>query len=169
MPRRLGDDPLSRKRSPSAKDKDASSDRPGFSTQHTSHNDVFFRRRIEGPQPKPDDASGVESSLGEGMSVEERPEITEVSDIMRTATAAKITQGADQLAMPVPMDESVHQAEGPVESTEQTPPTVPEPLPSFEPSPPDTEEPAAPISKQLEPEPQKSEGFLKRIFGRFGK
>jgi len=170
MPGRLGDDPLSRKRTPSTKEKDAAAAGPGLATQHVSHNDIFFRRRIEGPPPKPEGASGNESSVGETTSMEEKPEITEVSDIMRTAKAAESTQGAEQLATPTPMDESVHlQAEGSVERTEQTPPSNPEPLPSIEPLPPVTQEPAAPVSEHPEPQPQKSEGLFKRLFGRFGK
>ena len=172
MPRRLGDDPLSRKRPPSTMEKDASSAARGLSTQQTSHNDVFFRRRLEGPPPGPEDSSDKESSLAEVTSIDERPEITEVSDIMRTAKADQNTQGAEQLAKAVPIDEPVlPQAEEPAEKTEQTPPQVPEPLPSIEPLPPVKQEPAAPISDQSESEqqPQKTEGFFKRLFGKFGK
>jgi len=169
MPGRLGDDPLSRKKPSSAKD--APSARPGVPAQATSHNDVFFRRRTEGPQPKtggiPDKQS---SSLEEATNVDERPEITEVTDIVRTAQAAKSTQGAEQLTVPAPVDGSVPP---PVEemyaATEQTPPPIPEPDTIFEPPNPATSEPTAAPSSQPEPQPHKSEGFFKRLFGRLGK
>ncbi len=168
MPGRLGDDPLSRKRPHSAID--APSARPGLPAQKTSHNDVFFRRRDEGPQTKPGDAPDKGSSLGEAVSIDEKPEITEVTDIVRTAKAAESTQGAEQLARPVPIDEPVHPlAEEPVETMEQTPPAVSEPVAALEPPPPATGEPAAAPSSQPDAPPQKSEGFFKRLFGKFGK
>jgi len=169
MPGRLGDDPLTRKRPHSAKD--APSARPGLPAQQTSHNDVFFRRRDEDSQTKPEDAPGKESGLEETVSIDEKPEITEVADIVRTAKAAEITQGAEQLAKPVPIDESVRPlAEEPVGTVEPTtPPDVPEPVASLEPPPPATEEPAAPPTSQPDEQPQKSEGLFKRLFGRFGK
>jgi len=167
MPGRLGDDPLTRKRPHSAKD--APSARPGLPAQQTSHNDVFFRRREEGPQTKPEDTPGKESGLAETVSIDEKPEITEVADIMRTAKVAEITQGAEQLANPVPIDESVRPlAEEPVVTMEPTPPAVPEPVASLEPPPP-PEEPAAAPTNQPDEQPQKSEGLFKRLFGRFGK
>ena len=168
MPGRLGDDPLSRKRPQSAKD--SPSARPGIPAQQTSHNDVFFRRRDEGPQTGPEGTPGKESSLGETVSIDEKPEITEVADIMRTAKAAESTQGAEQLARPVAIDESVHPlAEEPVETTEQTPPAVSEPVVALEPPPPPSEEPAAAPSSQPDAQSLKSEGFFKRLLGRFGK
>jgi hypothetical protein len=104
------------------------------------------------------------------VNVDERPEITEVTDIVRTAQVARSTQGAEQLARPVPMDESIHPAaEEPIATIGQTPPTVAEPVAVLEPPPPMTEEPAVPASSQPQPEPQKSDGFFKRLFGRFGK
>ena len=167
MPGRLGDDPLTRKKSPSSKEKDAPS--RGSHAQQASHNDVFFRRRIEGPNPKPGDTPGKESSLGETTNIDEKPEITEVSDIVRTAKAAESTQGAELLATAISMDESVQpRAEEPVEDIEQTPPTVSESVTSFEPPPPVNQEPAAPASSQPEPQP-KGEGFFMRLFGRLGK
>jgi len=171
MPRRLGDDPLSRKRSPSAKENDAPSARPGFPTQQASHNDVFFRRRTEALQLTSDGAPVQQpSGLGEARNSDEKPEITEVADLVRTAQAAKSTQGAEQLARAVPIDESTHNpAEEPTDTIEQTPPNVSEPVVSFESPPPLTEVPGAPSSSQVEPEPQKSIGFFKRLFGRIGK
>jgi len=165
MPRRLGDDPLSRKRSTSAKGNDTLSAQPGFPMQQTSHNDVFFRRKIEGPQPKPDGASEEESSPWEATNIDEKPEISEVADIMRTAKAAESTQGAEQLASPMLMGEpAIAPAEEPVEKTDDAPPTESQPAPSFGPPP-----PGIPASSQSGPQPQKSEGLLKRLFGRFGK
>ena len=149
---------------------DTPSVQPGLAAGQASHNDVFFRRRVEGPQAKPEEASDEGSILGEATGVKEIPEITEVSDIMRTAKAAESTQGAVQLAKPVPVDESVHiHAEEPVETTLQAPPTVPEPMPSIEPPAPVPEEPVAPTTSESTPQPQKSEGFFKRLFGRLGK
>ena len=168
MPGRLGDDPLSRKKSPSSKEKDAPS--PGLHAQQASHNDVFFRRRIEGPNPKPGGTPVIESSLEETTSIDEKPEITEVSDIVRTAKAAESTQGAELLSRPLSLDESIQpRVEVPVEDIEQTAPTVSESVTSFEPPSPVTQEPAAPASSQPETQPQKGEGFFKRLFGRFGK
>jgi hypothetical protein len=169
MPRRLGDDPLSRKRSPSTGENQTSSAPPGFLTQQTSHNDVFFRRRDEGPQSKPEDAPDKESILGGTANGEERPEITEVTDIVRTAQAAMSTEGAERLAAPAPTDEPVPPpAEEQVETTEGTLPTLSDPVPSIEPPTP-IAEPTPPASSQPGPESQKSEGFFKRLFGRFGK
>jgi hypothetical protein len=102
--------------------------------------------------------------------MDEKPEISEVADIVRTAKVAESTQGAEQLARPVPLDEPVHTpAEEQAGITEQTHPTVSEPVAPFEPPPPVTEETAVPTSSQPKAEPQKSEGLLKRLFGRFGK
>jgi len=171
MPRRLGDDPLSRKKSPSTKENDAPSARPGFSTQQASHNDVFFRRRTEGLQLISNGAPDQQPpSLGEARNSDEKPEITEVADIVRTAQAAKSTQGAELLARPAPIDESTHNpVEEPAEIIEQTPPSISEPIVSFESPPPITEGPAAPTSSPAEPDPHKSKGFFKRLFGRLGK
>jgi len=169
MPRRLGDDPLSRKRPSSAKD--AISARPGPPTQQTSHNDVFFRRRTENSQPIPEGAPAKQlSTLGDATNVDEKPEITEVADIMRTAQVAMSTQGAGELAAPVHLDEPVSPpVERPVEEIAQTPPTLSAPDVPSEPPRPVAEEPTAPASGQPEAQPQKSEGFFKRLFGRFGK
>jgi hypothetical protein len=168
MPGRLGDDPLSRKRSPSAKG--ASSARPGLPAKQTSHNDVFFRRRFEGPQSKPEETPDRQlPGPGDATDVDERPEITEVSDIVRTAQVAKSTQGAEQLAGPAPVDALVlPQAEGLDEVIEQKPPAISEPV-TPEPPTPITPEAAAPEASQHEAQPQKREGFIKRLFGRFGK
>ena len=169
MPRGLGDDPLSRKRLSSAKD--ATSARPGPPSQQTSHNDVFFRRRTEGPQPQPEGATDDQLlSLGEATNVGERPEITEVTDIVRTAQAVKSTQGAELLAAPVSTDDSVGTpVEEDVAKTEEIPRTIAEPVTAPEPPAPVTQEHAAPASGESEVQLQKSEGFFKRLFGRFGK
>ena len=167
MPGRLGDDPLSRKRSPSARD--APSARPGPPAQQTSHNDVFFRRRTENPQPRPEAVPDKQSSLGEATDVE-RPEISEVVDIVRTVQVAKSTQGAEELAGPVPADEAVRPRIGEqVVKPEQTPFVVSEPVAATEPPSMVDVEPAVASSSQPEAQPQKSEGFFKRLFGRFGK
>jgi len=170
MPGRLGDDPLSRKRSHSSKEKETPTGRPGPLAQETSHNDVFFRRRVEGQQTKPGAALGKESSLEETTNFEEKPEITEVSDIVRTAKAAESTLGAELLTRPMSVDGSVQPtAEEPVEDIGQAPTTVSEPIISFEPTSPATQGPTAPASSQPEQQPQKGEGFFKRLFGRLGK
>jgi len=169
MPGRLGDDPLSRKRVPSKKD--APSTGPGIAAQQTSHNDVFFRRRTENTQPIPESAPEKQLQiLGEATDAGERPEITEVADLVRTAQDAEIAQGAEQHSRPVPRAEPPHP---PVEETvgkpEQEPLPVLEPSPAIEPPPPVFEERAAAASSLPEAQPQKSEGFFKRLFGRFGK
>jgi len=169
MPRRLGDDPLSRQ-GPSSP-KDTPSSRPTSPPQRPSHNDVFFRRRTESPQLISDGASDEQRPiLGEARNSDEKPEITEVADIVRTAQAARSTQGAEQLARPVPIDEPTHHpADEPAENIEQTSPNTSEPIASLEPPPLPTEGPVAPASSQSELEPQKSKGFFKRLFGRLGK
>ena len=168
MPRRLGDDPLSRKRSPSAKD--VPSAQPGHPAQRTSHNDVFFLRRTENPQPKLEGVPDKQLSLGETKNVEERPEISEVVEIVRTAQVAKSTQGAEELVGPLAVDEAAHPpVEEPVVRLEQARPTAIEPVAAIEPSSSVDAEPAVAPSSQSETRPQKSEGFLKRLFGRFGK
>jgi len=171
LPRRLGDDPLSRRRPSPAGAKDAPSAQSAPTPQKTSHNDVFFRRRTEGPQPKLEDAPVRQGKgLGEAVDMDERPEISEVADIVRTAQAARTTQGAEQLARPVPMDESTPPAaEEPLATIGQTPPAVAASVAALEPPPPMSEEPTVPTSSQPQPEPQKSDGFFKRLFGRFGK
>jgi hypothetical protein len=170
LPRRLGDDPLTRKRSPSAKARDSPSAQPASVAQQTSHNDVFFRRRTENPLPKLEgtpDHQGL--SLGEAVNTDEKPEITEVADIVRTAQVAMKTQGAEQLTEPMPIDEPHPATEEPVVTIEQTPSIVAEPAVAVESSPPITEEQVAPASSQPQPEPRKSDGFFKRLFGRLGK
>ena len=169
MPGRLGDDPLSRKRSPSANEMDTTSIRPGFHAQQTSHNDVFFRRRTESPRQMPESAPGKESGLEEEARPEEKPEISEVADIMRTVKVAESTQGAERLAGPEPIDEPNTPTKEPAEKAERTPPTVSGPVASLEPPTPITGEGAGPDLSQPEPQPQKGEGLFKRLFGRFGK
>ena len=110
------------------------------------------------------------SGLGVPTDIEEKPEISEVADIVRTAKVAESTQGAEQLARPITVDESVRTLiEEPVEDIEQTLPTVSEPVAAPEPPPPAPGEPAASPSIQPDAQPQRSEGFFKRLFGRFGK
>ena len=167
MPRRLGDDPLSRKRSTSTKD--APSARSGLAAQPTSHNDVFFQRRTETPQPKLEGIPDKQSSFGEAVNAGERPEITEVADLVRTAQVAKSTQGAEQLSVPAPIESISSFAEEPIVRTEQSPSTLSESVANPEPPTPATEEPVVAPSSQPEEQPQKSEGFFKRLFGRFGK
>ena len=168
MPGRLGDDPLSRKKAPSTKE--APSTRSGPAAQQTSHNDVFFHRRTENPQPKPGSSPEKQlQSLGESTSVDERPEITEVTDLVRTAQDAEITREVEQLSGPVSMDEPARPPdEERVEETEHAPLTLSEPSATIDPPAPTLQEQAAPTS-QPETQPQKSEGFFKRLFGRFGK
>ena len=168
MPGRLGDDPLSRKRPASAKGAPAA--RSDLPAQQSSHNDVFFRRRTEGSPPTPRDTPSEESTLAETTNIDEKPEITEVSDFVRTAKAAQSTQGAELLLRPMSADESFQpRVEERAEDIERTPPPVSEPVTYIEPLSPVDQEPATPASSQPEPQPQKGEGFFKRLFGRFGK
>ncbi|HUK80510.1 MAG TPA: hypothetical protein VLU91_07610 [Nitrososphaerales archaeon] len=169
MPGRLGDDPLSRKRAPSKQD--APSAGPGIAAQQTSHNDVFFRRRTENTQPIPESAPEKQLQiLGEATDAGERPEITEVADLVRTARDAEIAQGAEQLSRLVSLAEPPHPS---VEETARKPEQehlpVLEPARAIEPPPPVVEERAAAVSSLPDAQPQKSEGFFKRLFGRFGK
>jgi len=152
MPRRLGDDPLSRKK----KSGDAVSAQSAAAAPQTSHNDVFFRRRSESASqriPGPEKAADTQ----------EGPE-NEVAELVKTAQAAMSTQGAGQLAEPMPA-EGLTQPAAPEEEAEASP-TVPEPSTAIEPSYPAAEDPPSPDQPQSEPE---KSGFFKRLFGRLGK
>jgi len=153
MPRRLGDDPLSRKKKPG----DAVSAQSGAAALQTSHNDVFFRRRSESASqriPGPEKVADTE----------EGPEITEVGELVKTAQAAISTQGAGQLAEPMPTVQSTQPAVA--EEEAEASPTVPEPSTAIEPSHAAAEDPPSPDQPQSEPE---KSGFFKRLFGRLGK
>jgi len=144
LPRGLGDDPLKRKRSSSARAKSVPSAQPDRSAaQQTSHNDVFFRRRSE-------DNQAAQAGAPQQLAVE-TPEIAEVNDIVRVAEAAQA---------------------GKPRFVESPRPAIDEPSVVVEAPPPVTEGPAAPQtedSSEAKPEPPKSGGFFKRLFGRHGK
>jgi hypothetical protein len=105
-----------------------------------SHNDVFFRRRSEDPQPI--------SASTQKQAANETPEIAEVNDIVRIVEAAQASKPTFVESQPSAADEPV--------AVVQTPPPL-------------TERPAAPqteTSTEAQPEPRKSEGFFRRLFGR---
>ena len=153
MPRRLGDDPLSRKKKPG----DAVSAQSAAAALQTSHNDVFFRRRSEAAfQRTPGPEKGADTQEG--------PEITEVAELVKTAQAAISTQGAGQLAEPIPAEQSTQPAFA--EEVAEASTAGPESSTAIEPSHPAAEDPPSPDQPQSEPE---KSGFFKRLFGRLGK
>ena len=162
MPGRLGDDPLSRKRSSKTNDPSSAGSAPV--PPPMSHNDVFFRRRTEAAE---DGSEQQSPGLGKAIDNGEGPEITEVAELVKTAQAAMSTQGAERLAGPMPIEESNRPAAQ--EDIEQAPPKIEESVSTAEPPAPTTEEPAGPAPDQSQPEPEKSGGFFKRLFGRIGK
>jgi hypothetical protein len=112
-------------------------------SQQTSHNDVFFRRRSEDDQSVPD---GTPNQVAN-----ETPEIAEVNDIVRIAEAAQFTRPVYVESPRSAVDEPVVAVEAPSPVTERSA--------AFQ-----TED-----SNEAQPEPQKSGGFFRRLFGRHGK
>jgi hypothetical protein len=145
LPRRLGDDPLVRAKAALAADS-ASVPQVAVQSSRSSYNDVFFQRRGE-------DADNAIASRVE--QTRESPEITEISEIPEIrevaaapafqvdAAAASVEAKAAPEAAPVP-------AVVTIEKAEQVAPVV--------------NAQSAPAQSE-----EKSGGFLKRLFGRFGK
>jgi hypothetical protein len=158
-----------------------------------SHNDVFFQRRVDETTPVFENDSGPHEVIhyGEVATATEIPEIAEVTDIVRIA---EVTQSANnapllpevaQLPEPQTIAESAPPAlEAPVTVIDPVPSEAQgeEPVAAVEPAPPEREEKeerAPEISDALQPvtkgesktppESEKSKGFFKRLFGRFGK
>lgn len=192
MPRRLGDDPLTRARkgkarAPKVAEALASAVVVPDSAipSRSSSNDVFFQRRAEEQEP---------TVPGRQQEVRETPEtdvISEISEIpaLREAAAAPPVQSdgnaaAVEEASQAP--EIAQEAEAPpvpeVASPEVGRPIEPEVAPvaeaatqaesvpdgRTEPSDP-LPAPQAPDQRDDQPQPEKGGGFFKRLFGRFGK
>jgi hypothetical protein len=190
LPRRLGDDPLTRARAERAKAAEASASvavESGVQQQaaqvgvqassRASYNDVFFQRRGEG---------GPSQQTAQPRAPE-APEITEISEIpeIREAAAASVSRspievppGARTEAV-VPPAAEVAQA-APVSIIEEVvarldanaaiaaPAAATSLQVKEEPASPSTAS-QAPSSAAEQPEPQKGGGFFKRLFGKFGK
>ncbi len=160
MPRRLGDDPLARAKkgttgaataaAPSAAARAASLSR--VSSQE-SYNDVFFQRRVETGNPVTPDKPRPEAA--------ETREISEVSEIpeLREAGVARVNVGGATMsaAPPVAAVAAPSAAQSLIE---------PETLVS---APGRAAAPQAVNKTEVQPEPEKNDGFLKRFFNRFGK
>jgi hypothetical protein len=144
LPRGLGDDPLKRKRSSSTRAKSVpSAQRDESVIQQTSHNDVFFRRRSEDNQA---------AQVGPPQQVAvETPEIAEVNDIVRVAEAAQAARPTFIESRRLTVNEPVVIVEAPSPMTER-------------PATSQTED-----SSEAKPEPGRSGGFFRRLFGRHGK
>jgi hypothetical protein len=170
LSRRLGDDPLNRARSERAKAAQAAapaaSDLAGQGTtvvevrtnSRASYNDVFFQRR-EGGAPR----------LPVADSAPEAPEITEISQIpeIREAAAAPTSQSGVDAASVGRAEPEVAAAQ--VSMGEQ----VVSKLDAASPAEGPTAVPAAAAeapeasAATTAPEPQKTGGFFKRLFGKF--
>jgi hypothetical protein len=186
LPRRLGDDPLTRARKGKARaPKAAEAPASAVVAPRNSSNDVFFQRRAEEQEPT------VPSRQQEVREAPETDVISEISEIpaLREAAAAPPVQNdgnaaAVEEASQAP--ETAQEAEAPsvpeVASPEVGMPIEPEVAPVAEaatqaesvpdgrtgPSDP-LPAPQAPDQRDDEPQPEKGGGFFKRLFGRFGK
>lgn len=170
MPRRLGDDPLSRAKKGTAKAAVAAEAtataplppdsggqpalcQPGMQSESTgevtpsprSYNDVFFQRRAEGNDPVL--ASKPRQDAGKASGTQEISEISEIPEIRETAAVPRVEpdRGAATIvgAVPEVKEETAH------------PPAVSQ----------------APNRSEDQPEPvrEKNSGILKRLFGKFVK
>lgn len=182
MPRRLGDDPLTRARSQRAKAAEGSAPvalgsggqegtaQLGIQPSLTS-NDVFFQRRGE------NFASQQVATVA--PRAPEAPEISEISEIPEIRDAAATSQGGPAFEVTSDaMPESVAVQDAPVV---QTPPVsiigeVVARLNASAAAAHVDERPASPLPEsqvpadggdEAKPEPQKSGGFFKRLFGKF--
>jgi hypothetical protein len=191
LSRRLGDDPLTRARSERAKatagsapivigsgEQDGTAQVGIQSASRASYNDVFFQRRGEDIAPL--------QAAANAPGAPEAPEISEISQIpeIREAAAAsgslatfdatpdsKATSFSPQDAQVVRaptvsiVEEVVAKLNGADTGTAST--AVTPPQGKEEPSPPTAPQGPANGSDQSNPEPQKSGGFFKRLFGKF--
>jgi len=171
LSRRLGDDPLNRARTERAKAAQAAapapSDLPGQGTtvvevqtkSRASYNDVFFQRREAGAPQPPVPASAPEA-----------PEITEISEIPEIHEAAAASTGQSSTEVTHVTSEEPAPAPALVPIVEQVVSKPNEAAPAEEQAPPVLA--AAPLASgasatETAPEPQKTGGFFKRLFGKF--
>ncbi len=170
MPRRLGDDPLARAKNAKADPSQASAPSTGTasgqSLRRQSYNDVFFERRA--------DAGQQEVAASPQPQHIEAAEISEISEIpqMREAAAAPTVQPTEAAAIVTP-EASVAQNEVVVAVSPSR--QVAEPagyietiVAQVQAQPAPTPQPAGATADGHKAEPQKSGGFFKRLFGRFG-
>jgi hypothetical protein len=182
LSRRLGDDPLARARSERAKAAQASAsaatDSAGQasvqsviqSSSRASYNDVFFKRRAEGAAPQQVEALRAPE-------VPEISEISEIPEIREVAAAAPSFQASPAVAaeviaapaaiqsaevLPAPpvsfIAEVVSKLNSSVAATEVKGETA---------SLPPASQVTADTKDEAKPEPAKSGGFFKRLFGKF--
>ncbi|HVB95158.1 MAG TPA: hypothetical protein VND41_00970 [Nitrososphaerales archaeon] len=178
MPRRLGDDPLTRARSQRAKAAEGSAPvalesggeqgtaQLGIqASSHESYNDVFFHRR--GDDFAPPKAAVVVQGAPEAPEISEISEIPEIRDAAATSRSeAALEFAADaRPASMVALDTQTTQAP-PVSIIEE----VVAKLNAQAAVAHVKDEPASPPLEnggdEANPEPQKSGGFLKRLFGK---
>lgn len=170
MPRRLGDDPLSRARKGTAKAAAAAEAtasaplppdsggqlamrQPGTQSESTdeltpsprSYNDVFFQRRAEGNDPVL--ASRPRQDAGKAPGTREISEISEIPEIRETAAVPRVEPDRGVAAIV----DAVHEAK---EETAHPPVASQAPNKSED---------------QAEPVREKNGGILKRLFGKFVK
>jgi hypothetical protein len=182
LPRRLGDDPLARAKASApvapVPGGQGGMAQPGIrSSSRASYNDVFFQRRTAGddqaitgrPQQQVEARSAPEiseiSEIPEIREVAALPEVRTDQGVAAIAGAEREPEGA-QVVEVQPASAAVA-----IENTEAVGPSVPVgDLASQVDAVPAAKEgrAGAPVA-QLEPEPQNGGGFLKRLFGRFGK
>jgi hypothetical protein len=191
LPRRLGDSPLTRAKKGTARAHTAETHAAATAapdsrvSSRKSSNDVFFQRRAEEDRPI------VPSKQQDVTEAPETKEISEISEIpaLREATIAPAVQSAVTAAVieevsqahetaqeaetpPIPVTASPENStpiepEGAmvVESATLTEPVLER---SVEPSGP-LPGPETPDQRDDQPQPEKSGGFFKRLFGRLGK
>jgi hypothetical protein len=188
LPRRLGDDPLTKARSKRAKAVEGSTSvaldsggeqstaQVGIQTaSRASYNDVFFQRRGEGISPPP--------VAGDVLVAPEAPEISEISEIpeIREVVAASGNQSAFDVTADIntvsEVAQHTHIAPAPsVSITEEVVAKLNSQVSATGPAPEVKTEPASPPASshapanggdESKPEPQKSSGFFKRLFGKF--
>jgi hypothetical protein len=171
LSRRLGDDPLSRAKSERAKAPQASASAVSDPiSSHASYNDVFFKRRAEGLATQ---------QASEAQRAPEAPEISEISEIpeIREVAAApsfgagpsmpaQVNVAQDTIVPPFHqvsiIEEAVARLNGSFAGTTVLAPNTPDAT-----SAPASTQAAVESKPEARPEPQKSGGFFKRLFGKF--
>jgi hypothetical protein len=178
LPRRLGDDPLTRARKKTTR---LASD--GSIPLHGKHNDVFFQRRTEETDSATTRKSMQVSLVPEISEISEAPEIREVAavqDVHAERSVAAIVElnhvPVADLNVEVPRVLAVSPLEKVVTVESGTPAgeswARESAVPETEKDPvglPAASQPSDERKGHLEPEPKKSGGFFRRLFSRFEK
>jgi len=173
LPRRLGDDPLTRARNAKAATSVVTADAspqpdapaPARSSRRSSYNDVFFQRRGE---------TGTLQVESQSAPSAEQAEISEISEIpeMREVAAAPIAHPEVIVPQPAPAIAPVEVRPEPIAVTVEATVATAGPSMPVSAAPiaaPEAVSPPVAIADAPKPEAEKSGGFFKRIFGRFGK